>query len=206
MPEQLKASEVNSKTDPSVSKQYDRTTPMHEQFNEFYTDVAGIKSCLLTTQRPNYGLVSRSMIVAKRVGPDFLFLANAHSRKFEDIEKSKNVQVTFQNATGNQNWGSVSGTATVASNNDPRIGELWNKGTKAWFGDLGDGVHTGGAEDPRMALIEVKADYITYWKSTVGALGFMKETTIAPITGEVAQTGVTREMGKEDIEKARGMA
>jgi len=32
MPEQLKAEEVNSKTDPSVAKQYDHETPMEKQF------------------------------------------------------------------------------------------------------------------------------------------------------------------------------
>jgi len=33
---------------------------------------------------------------------------------------------------------------------------------KAWFGDLGDGIHDGSGNDPRMALIEVKSNYITY--------------------------------------------
>lgn len=36
MPEQLKSDEVNSKTDPSVAKQWDETTPMHQQFEELY--------------------------------------------------------------------------------------------------------------------------------------------------------------------------
>jgi len=36
MPEQLTHDEVNTKTDPSVAKQWDETTPMHEQFEELY--------------------------------------------------------------------------------------------------------------------------------------------------------------------------
>lgn len=179
---------------------------MDQQFQHFYDLTSKIKTCLLTTFRPDAGPVARSMAVAKRQGPDFLFLANGHSKKFQDLKNDPTAQVTFQNSTGNQDWASVAGKATVASNNDPRIGQLWNKGVKAWFGDLGDGVHDGGPEDPRMCLIEIKANYITYWRATTGALGFLKETTIAPLTGEVAQTGVTREMGKEDIEKARAMA
>ncbi|KAI1267709.1 hypothetical protein F5Y18DRAFT_378617 [Xylariaceae sp. FL1019] len=203
MPEKLTKSEVTSETDPSVAKQYDNETPLHQQFTEFYDLQKDVKIVLLTTLRPNIGPVSRAMAVAKRVGPDFLFLSNTHSKKFSDISADKTVEVAFQNSGGNQDWASVTGEAVVARNDDPRIKELWNKGIKAWFGDLGDGVHDGGPDDPRMALIEVKSKYIRYWKSTVGAVGFLKETTVASLTGQVAQTGVLRELNPEDIEKAR---
>ena len=202
MPEPLKASEVDSKIDPSVAKQWDEETPKAKQIEDFYKTIDSLKIGLLTTIRGGVGLVSRSMVVAKRVGPDFLFLANAHSKKFTDIEKEKSVQVTFQN-NSSQDWVSVSGTAASTSNSDPRIKELYSRGTNAWFGDLGDGVHTGGPEDPRMALIEVKAKYICYWKSTVSSLGFMKETTQAGVTGQVAQTGLTRQFLEKDIEAMR---
>ena len=76
MPESLTQSEVSSKTDPSVAKQYDTETPKAEQISEFYKTVDGLKTGLLTTLRPSIGPVSRSMAVAKRTGPDFLFIAN----------------------------------------------------------------------------------------------------------------------------------
>jgi general stress protein 26 len=72
------------------------------------------------------------MAVAKRSGPDILYLANAHSRKFEDLSQNKECQVTIQDSK-TQDWISISGTATTTSNTDPRIKELWNKGTKAWL-------------------------------------------------------------------------
>lgn len=96
------------------------------------------------------------MAVAKRTGPDFLFLANAHSQKFSDLEKAKETNISFHNSS-NQDWVSITGEATTTSNDDPRIKEVYSKAAGAWFGDLGDGVHTGGPEDPRMTLIEVKA-------------------------------------------------
>ena len=98
---------------------------------------------------------------------------------------------------------SVTGICTTSSNDDSRIKDLYSKGTAAWFGDLGDGVHNGTAEDPRMALIEVKAKYICYWKSTVSSLGFMKEVAQASLTGQVANTGVQRQLVQEDIEAMR---
>lgn len=202
MPQQLTADEINSKTDPSVSKQYDNDTPKDQQFQEFYKTADSLKACLLTTIRPGIGPVSRSMAVAKRVGPDFLFLANIHSKKFKDLEHSKDVEVTFQNSS-TQDWASVTGTATSTSNDDPRIKELYSPIVSAWFGDLGDGVHTGKAEDPRFALIEVKSKYITYWNSTVTSLGFLKEVGLSALTGKVADNGVLRELHEGDINAAR---
>lgn len=144
------------------------------------------------------------MAVAKRIGPDFLFLANAHSQKLTDLKSSKDVQITFQDSK-TQDWISVSGTAVTTSNSDPRIKDVWSKGTKAWFGDLGDGKHDGGPEDPRMTLIEVKSRYITYYLTDVSILGYAKEVIGAAVTGGVANTGMIRELKEGDIEKARSL-
>lgn len=120
----------------------------------------------------------------------------------EDLESDKTAQVTFQDSSS-QNWASITGKVVVADNSDPRIKELNNAFSSAWFGDLGDGVHNGTADDPRVALIEVKAEYITYWLSTSTTLGFLKEIAQSNLTGQVATTGVTRELKKQAIEKAR---
>ena len=202
MPEPLTASEINSKTDPSVAKQYDNEAPLDEQISDFYGIVDKLKSCLLITERSGLGPVGRSMAVAKRDGPDFLFLANTHSKKFEDLENSKIASITFQDSSS-QDWASITGQAAKVSNSDSRIKELYNKGISAWFGDLGDGVHTGRPEDPRMAIIEVKPTYIAYWKSTVGSIGFVKEVAVGAATGKVANTGVLRELNAGDVAKMR---
>lgn len=200
MVKELTKEQVDSKTDPSVA--WDESTPKDEQFKELYKIVDGMRSSLLTTIRPNVGPVSRSMAVAKRVGPDFLFLANFHSNKFDDLKQNKTAQITFQDSS-TQNWVSISGEAITTSNDDPRIKQVYSKGTNAWLGDLGDGVHTGMPEDPRMALVEVKANYITYWKSTSSSVGFLKEVTQASLTGKVADIGVNRQFFDKDIQSAR---
>ena len=203
MPEAVSASEVNS--DPSVTKQYDNETPMDKQFQDLYSTVDGLKIGLMGTYRPGVGPVARSMAISKRIGPDFLFITNKNSQKMKDLEKGKECQITFQNSS-NQDWVSISGTCVTTDNSDPRIKDLYNSGVKAWFGDLGDGVHNGSAEDPRVTLLEVKAKYIAYWMHNVGALGYMKEVAGAAMTGKVAQTGVLREVHESDIEKARSLA
>lgn len=93
------------------------------------------------------------MAVAKRTGPDFLFLANANSQKFADLEKSSNVNISFQNSS-NADWISVTGEAVTTSNDDPRIKQIYSKMVAPWFGDLGDGVHTGKC--PRKRVIQAK--------------------------------------------------
>lgn len=54
-----------------------------------------------------------------------------------------------------------------------------------------------------MAIIELKAKYISYWKATVGTLGFIKEVAQASMTGKVADTGAQRQFVEEDIEAMR---
>lgn len=121
------------------------------------------------------------MAVAKRTGPDFLFLANANSQKFADLEQNREAQVIFHNSD-TQDWICVTGETATSSNDDPRIKEVWSKGASAWFGDLKDGVHTGGPEDPRMKLIEIKAKCefsscarVRFWrgKNAVAGVGLM---------------------------------
>ena len=65
MPEPLKASEVNSQTDPTVAKQWDDETPKKHQIEDFYKTVDDLKIGLLTTIRNGIGPVSRAMAVAK---------------------------------------------------------------------------------------------------------------------------------------------
>ncbi|KAL9058175.1 MAG: hypothetical protein Q9162_001899 [Coniocarpon cinnabarinum] len=202
MPEQLKPEEVNAKIDSSISKQYDRETPMADQIKEFYEYVDSERIGLLTTNRPNVGPVSRSMGIAKRDGPDFYFLANKNSHKFQDIASNKTAQITFQNSSS-QNWASITGEITLAGRDDALVKELYNPIVSAWFGDLGDGVHNGRPEDPRYHVILLKPKYISYWKSTVGTLGFMKEVGGAAATGTVAKNGVQREFNSEVIQGMR---
>lgn len=55
MPDTLKQGEVNSKTDPSVAKQYDNETPKDQQIKDFFDLADGKKICLLNTYRNGVG-------------------------------------------------------------------------------------------------------------------------------------------------------
>ena len=48
---------------------------------------------------------------------------------------------------------------------------LTHHSTSAWFDDLGDGVHKGDSNDPRISLIQVVPNEIRYWKINKGKIG-----------------------------------
>ena len=55
MPEQLKKEEVNSKTDPSVAKQYDNETDKVKQIQDFFSLADDKKIGILSTYRNGVG-------------------------------------------------------------------------------------------------------------------------------------------------------
>ena len=55
MPDTLHESEINSKTDPSVAKQYDNETPKDQQIKQFFEMADGKKICMLNTYRNGVG-------------------------------------------------------------------------------------------------------------------------------------------------------
>lgn len=73
------------------------------------------------------------------------------------------------------------------------------RSTSAWFGDLGDGVHKGDQNDPRVAIIEVIPDEIRYWTSTRTAIGRTIEIGVSALTGKGAAPGELRTIGKEEV-------
>ena len=77
MPETLKKEEALN-TDPSVAKQWDDETPTDKKFEDFYAIADKLGVGLLGTPRDGVGPVARSMAVAKRSGPDFLFLVSRY--------------------------------------------------------------------------------------------------------------------------------
>ena len=101
MPEKVSA--IDASRDPATSKQYDDKSTNETKFKDFYELVDSMNVGMMGTYRVGEGPVSRSMGVAKRSGPDFLFLANANSQKFKDLEQYKEVNLTFENSS-NKDW------------------------------------------------------------------------------------------------------
>ena len=78
--------------------------------------------------------------------------------------------------------------------------------TAAWFGDLGDGIHKGDQNDPRVAVIEVIPAEIRYWIATRGKIGQAVEVAVGAVTGKTAAPGELRTITKEEVSAASSMA
>lgn len=47
-------------------------------------------------------------------------------------------------------------------NDRETVQKYYSSSLKAWLGDLDDGTHNGGPEDPRIGVIRVKTETATY--------------------------------------------
>ena len=69
----------------------------------------------------------------------------------------------------------------------------------AWFGDLGDGIHKGDQNDPRVAVIEVFPEEVRYWLSTSNTLTKAADIVASAATGKVSAPGELRTITKEEV-------
>ena len=132
-----------------------------------------------------------------------VFIANCVSPKCDEIQNDIHVNVSFYDEK-TTHWASYSGIARV-SQDKALIDKHWSSmcvllpltriradhcpRTSAWFGDLGDGIHKGDQNDPRVAVIEVIPDEVRYWLSTANIATKMADIVASAVTGKVAAPG-----------------
>ncbi|KAG9124941.1 hypothetical protein FRC07_009616 [Ceratobasidium sp. 392] len=161
------------------------------------------KTGMLTTRGTNGELHSRAMAPASTEGLHFAFIANDHSYKTDEVEANPQVNVSFFDP-GSNHWASVSGIANLSQDKE-KIKKLWSPLTKAWFGDLGDGVHKGDENDPRVVIIDVIPSEIRYWYSTRTKVGAAVEIATSAVTGKVASPGELRTITKQELALVEGL-
>ncbi|KAL7789517.1 hypothetical protein V8C37DRAFT_386177 [Trichoderma ceciliae] len=147
-------------------------------------------------------LVSRCMGLAatESGGIDLLFHTNTESGKTSDLSNDPHVNVSFINSSGE--WASISGQASVVTDRD-LVKKTYSSGLKAWLGDLGDGVHDGSENDPRIGIIRVKTTTVTYSLVSGNFISRAAEVAQGVITGKPAQVNKLREISAEDVKNWR---
>ena len=162
-------------------------TPTEKKLDQLYTLLDGIDVAMFTTRRPDGSLVSRPMQTqARRAGTDLWFVTSVNSGKVDEIVADPHVNLGYYK-DGSREFVSVAGTAHVTQ--DPEmIRQLYKPDWKAWFGDEGDD-RDGSPADPRIALIEVKADSATYLKSDTPRVIALFGVAKAILTGNPPKAG-----------------
>ncbi|KAI0038514.1 hypothetical protein FA95DRAFT_1551217 [Auriscalpium vulgare] len=190
----------NPKLDPyTANAQNDDITPA-QKITDLHKLVESAKTGMLTSRASNGQLHSRAMTPAGPVSPtqvNLVFIANNASFKFEEFQNDSNVNVSFFD-TSSTNWASFAGRAQIITDKAV-IKQHWSSLTAAYFGDLGDGIHKGDENDPRVVAIEVIPDEIRYWVATSGAVGRSVKTAVASVTGKGSAPGELRTITKEEV-------
>ena len=166
------------------------TTPTAKKLDELYDLIAEMEIALMTTRRPDGMLVTRPMATQER-GPlaDLWFVTDIETHKAEEIAANPNVCLGYYNGKTKE-WVSVSGTATLSQDRE-KIRELHQPDWTAWFNDEG-GNRDGGPDDPRLALILVNAQSVTYMKAK-----YSRPRTLFEIARGIL-TGTDPDIGREE--------
>ena len=166
---------------------------------ELYALIDGIEIAMFTTRRPDGSLVSRPMATQTQAeGTDLWFVTDRESHKLDELEQDPNVNLAYYRG-GTREWVSVSGTAQV-SNDRRAIADLYRADWKMWFNDEG-GDRSGGPDDPRIALILVEVESVTYMKAGKPKPVVLFELAKGFVTGTRPDIGEVREVSGAEIRR-----
>lgn len=184
--------------DPYKAKNLDEASIQDkvEGLSEF---ASACKFSMMTTRDGRTGdLVSRCMALAAKEsgGIDLIFHTNTETGKTNDIESDQHVNIAFLNSSGE--WASISGTASVITDRSV-VKKYYSSVIKAWLGDLGDGTHNGGPEDPRIGIIRVQTKSATYSISRKNALTKAAGVAQGVVAGKVPAVNKLRELSQQEV-------
>ena len=140
------------------------------------------------------------MIIQEGNGVDLMFHANTESGKTDDLASDPKINLAFQNPSGE--WASISGEASIETDRE-KVRKFYSPALKAWLGDLGDGKHDGGPEDPRICVIKINAVTAQYAISNRTAIGGVIEVAKGVVTGEAPSVNKLRYIDESELKQWR---
>jgi len=188
--------------DPYKQKNIDDAS-IKEKIDDLSEFISACKFGMMTTRDGTSGaLVSRCMALAAKEtgGVDLIFHTNTESGKTNDISSDPHINIAFLNGSGE--WASISGTSSIITDR-AIVKKYYTSTLKAWVGDLGDGKHDGGPEDPRIGVIKVEANTATYALVRKSAVSRAAEVAQGMFTGKTAEVNKLREISEQEIETWR---
>ncbi|KAI1652303.1 uncharacterized protein F4817DRAFT_322832 [Daldinia loculata] len=196
----------NKPSGPYYEKNIDKDVSLKEKVENLTKFVSSFKFGMMTTRDPSSGkLVSRCMAVAGKEGGDIdlTFTTNTESHKTDELSADKHTNISFYDNSGQ--WASIAGEASIETDREV-VKKYYSPTLKAWMGDLGDGVHDGSENDPRIAVLKVKTSSITYAVTDKTVIGRAAEVAKGTVTGEPAGVNKLREISESEIQQWRATA
>ena len=177
--------------------------PLKDKIVELSKFMEDCKFAMMTTHEADSGLMtSRAMALAATEGHgiDLLFHTNTASGKTSSLASDPSINIAFLSASGQ--WASVAGAAEVSTDRE-LVRKYYSPALKAWLGDLEDGTHDGGPEDPRIGIIRVTTKQVTYALSSRGVIGQTIEFAKGMVSGETPSFMRLKEITEEQCEMVR---
>ena len=182
----------------------DELTPTGKKLDDLYKLIDGIETAMLTTRRPDGSLHARAMSTQRRTaGSDLWFMSNWFSDKLDEMAVDPHVNVSYYRDRTRE-WVSVSGRAIISRDKN-LIRGLYQPDWKMWLGDEG-GERDGSPTDPRIALIMVEADSVTYSKKDRPTPVILFSLVKGMITGAPPKIAALREVSSEELRQGSGLA
>ncbi|KAI2622314.1 hypothetical protein GGR54DRAFT_629874 [Hypoxylon sp. NC1633] len=189
--------------DPYTAANKQGDLPITERIEALVKFVTSCKYGMMTTRDLSTGrLVSRCMALTaeENGGLDQLFFTNTESKKTDELESDPHVNISFLDSSGQ--WASISGITSIETDRS-LIKKHYQPSLKAWLGDLGDGIHDGSENDPRIGIIRVKLTTATYSISDKTFFGFVAEIAKGTVTGQPASVNKLREISEREVQSWR---
>ena len=170
--------------------------------DDLYDLIDGIEVAMLTTRRSDGQLVSRAMQTQRRTaGADLWFVTSIDSNAFEELAFDPHVNLSYYRDRTRE-WVSVSGKAILSRDRD-LIRGLYKPDWNIWFRrEHPDDKKAGTPDDPRIALILVEAQAVTYFKRERALPLVLFDLVRARMGGPPPNFGDEREVSADELRAA----
>ena len=108
------------------------------------------------------------------------FLSASDSHKNRQLAGNPRVQLLFQ-GSAHSDFLTVQGNASITTDR-AKIQQLWQPLLKTWF--------TGGVDDPRITVIEVRPDSGYYWDTKHGRAVAFAKMAVGALTGKTLDDSI----------------
>ncbi|KAL7624610.1 hypothetical protein AAE478_006177 [Parahypoxylon ruwenzoriense] len=191
---------------PYYNKNIDTDVTLKEKVEALTKFISSCKFGMMTTRDCSSGkLVSRCMAVAGMEGGDMdlIFTTNTESHKTDELKADRHTNISFCDGSGQ--WASIAGEASIETDRE-EVRRYYSPTLKAWLGDLGDGVHDGSRDDPRIGVLRVRTASATYAIMDKTLAGRVAEVAKGTLTGEPAGVNKLREISEDEVKQWRATA
>jgi general stress protein 26 len=140
------------------------------------------ESCFFCTEASSGGYQPVRPMAVQKIDDagNVWFLSSDDSHKDAEIRNDSKVQLLFQ-GSAHAGFLSINGVATISKDKE-KIKEFWQPLYKTWF--------TGGEDDPRITVIQVKPVEGYYWDNKNGAAVAFIKTVVGAITGKTLDDSI----------------